>query len=77
MISPHFVVFKFKKLTWCVAGCFDLSLPTIALLLPWSQRFFLIFHRMRELREGREAALSRDEKSGNNLLDQGTLLQWF
>ena len=24
--------------------------------LPWSQRFFLIFHRMRELRENREAA---------------------
>ena len=23
---------------------------------PWSQRFFLIFHRMRELRESREAA---------------------
>ena len=25
-------------------------------VLPWSQRFFLIFHRMRELRENREAA---------------------
>ena len=24
--------------------------------VPWSQRFFLIFHRMGELRESREAA---------------------
>ena len=35
--------------------------------LPWSQRFFLIFHRMGELRESREAANTSREAARKKL----------
>ena len=38
--------------------------------IPWSQRFFLIFHRMGELRESREAANTIREAARDTVLKE-------